>query len=164
MHLSSFEDNITLANGDDDGLRLFEGSPKRLLPTYSSRIVFSGIIEAIGKMIAHSVSQCGLGLSRLSPVCYWYIVYGDIGKAISFAELSHVHDPEIAAYPHKVNIEKNVVFQLVSICSSFNFVFFALKVVKASSKLDLDELNGGSTFINILLDIGNTSILSVSTF
>ena len=154
---------VKLANGDDDGLRLFEGPPKRLLPTYSSRIVFSGIMEAIGKMIAHSVPQCGVGLSRLSPVCHWYIVYGDISKAISFAELSDVHDPEVAACLHKVDIEKNVVFHLVSICSGFNFVFSVLKVVKASSKLDVDELNGDSTFINILSDIGNTSILSVST-
>ncbi|CAB3997348.1 Hypothetical predicted protein [Paramuricea clavata] len=94
-------------------------------------------MEAIGKMIAQSISQCGIDITRLSPVCYWYIVYGDISKAISFAELSDVHDPDVAA------------------CLQ--------KVVKASSKLDVDELNGDSTFINILSDIGSTSILSVST-
>ena len=98
------------ANGDDGGFRVFEGPPTRLLPTYSSRIVFSGIMEAIGKMIAHSISQCGIGISRLSPVCYWYIVYGDISKAISFAELSDVHDPEVAACLQKVNIEKFVPY------------------------------------------------------
>lgn len=121
-----------LANGDNDGLRVFEGPPKRLLPTYSSRIVFSGIMEAIGKMIAHSVSQCGIGLSRLSPVCYWYIVYGDISKAISFAELSDVHDPEVAACLHKVNIK--IVMPLldrfrflVSLCSKLTF-FFSVSV------------------------------------
>ena len=92
-----------LANGEDEGLRVFEGLPKRHLPAYSSRIVFSGIMEAIGKMIAHSISQCEISLSRLSPVFYWYIVYGDISKAIPFADLSDVHDPEVVACLHKVN-------------------------------------------------------------
>lgn len=43
-----------------------------------------------------------------------------------------------------------------------NFISSILKVVKASSSLDVDNLNEDSTFINILSDIGSTSILSVS--
>ena len=34
--------------------------------------------------------------------------------------------------------------------------------LKESSNQDVDELNGDTTFINILSDIGSTSILSVS--
>lgn len=104
------------ANGEDEAFHVFEGSCTRLLPTYNSRIVFSGIMEAIGKMIAHSIAQCGVGFSRLSPVCYWYIVYGDISKAISFAELSDVYDPEVANCLHKVCIRhgKYVRFQSIS--------------------------------------------------
>ena len=92
------------ACGEDEGFHVFEGSCTRLFLTCNSRIVFSGIMEAIGKMIGHSIAQCGIGLSRLSPVCYSYIVYGDISKAISFAELSDVHDQEVAACLHKVSV------------------------------------------------------------
>ncbi|XP_028418229.1 uncharacterized protein LOC114543462 [Dendronephthya gigantea] len=124
-----------LANGDDEAFGLFEGPPTKLLPAYSSRIVFSGIMEAIGKMIAHSISQCGIGFSKLSPACYWYIVYGDISKAIPYAQLADVHDQEVAG------------------CLQ--------KVINATSIMDVDDLNRDETFINILSDIGSTSILSL---
>ena len=91
------------AVGEDEAFNIFEGPPTRLLPTYSSKIVLSGIMEAFGKMIAHSICQCGIGFSRLSQVCYWYIVYGDISRAIPFAELSDGHDPEAANCLHKVS-------------------------------------------------------------
>lgn len=79
-----------LANGYE-AFKLFEGPPTKLLPTYSSRIAFSGIMKCVGKMIAHSISQCGIGISRLSPACYWYIVHEDISKAISYADVSDVY-------------------------------------------------------------------------
>lgn len=49
---------------------LFEGNSKRLLPLYNSSIVYSGIFVAIGKMIAHSIAQCGVGFPYLTPCAY----------------------------------------------------------------------------------------------
>ena len=92
-----------LAKGDDLAFQLFEGPPTRLVPVYNTRIVFSGVMKCIGKMIAHSIAQCGIGLSRFSPVCYWYLVHQDIDKAISYAEISDIHDIEVAACVNEVS-------------------------------------------------------------
>jgi len=86
----------------EGSLQLFEGPPTRLIPTYSSRIVFSGVMRCIGKMIAHSIAQCAVGISRLSPVCYWYLVHEDVDKAISYAEISDIYDADLAGCVRQV--------------------------------------------------------------
>lgn len=91
-----------LANGMDMTFQLFEGPPTRVLPVYNTRVVFSGIMKSVGKMMAHSISQCGVGMCRLSPVCYWYLVYQDIGRAISYAEVSDVRDTDALSCIDKV--------------------------------------------------------------
>lgn len=57
---------------------LFEGEEGRLLPPYSISTVCSGVMKVIGKMIAYSIVQCGVGFPFLSLVCYWYLVTDDV--------------------------------------------------------------------------------------
>ena len=93
-----------LANGECTSFQLFEGPENRLSPIYNTRIVFSGLMECLGQMIAHSIAQCGVGFPRLSPVCYWYLVTQDVSRAISFANISDVRDLTAAEYIRKVGI------------------------------------------------------------
>ena len=91
-----------LAHGDSSSFQLFEGPDTRLSPTYNTRIVFSGLIKCVGKMIAHAISQCGMGFPRLSPVCYWYLITQDVSRAISYANISDIRDLTAAEYISKV--------------------------------------------------------------
>ena len=94
-------DDIAKADGGLN-LVLFEGPDGRLMPKYSATIVYSGILTVVGKMIAHSIVQCGIGFSFLSPAAYWYIVTGDIAKAVGYCNLSDVRDIEVAQLIKKV--------------------------------------------------------------
>lgn len=82
----------------DGGLNLvlLEGPDGRLMPKYSTTIVYSGILTVVGKMIAHSIVQCGIGFPFLSPAAYWYIVTGDIAKTVGYCNISDVRDIEVA--------------------------------------------------------------------
>lgn len=94
-------DNIAKADGGLN-LVLFEGPDGRLMPKYSATIVYSGILTVVGKMIAHSIVQCGIGFPFLSPAAYWYIVSGDIARAVGYCNISDVRDIEVAQLIQKV--------------------------------------------------------------
>ena len=83
---------------------MFEGEEGRLLPAYSASVVYSGIMKAVGKMIAHSIVQCGVGFPYLSPVCYWYLITGDVLKAISYGNTSDVRDVQYADLIQQVSL------------------------------------------------------------
>lgn len=94
--------NIAKADGGLN-LVLFEGPDGRLMPKYSATIiVYSGILTVVGKMIAHSIVQCGIGFPFLSPAAYWYIVSGDIARAVGYCNISDVRDIEVAQLIQKV--------------------------------------------------------------
>ena len=57
---------------------LFEGEVGRRVPTYRPHVVMSGLLEMVGKMIAHSIAQGGPGFPFLANPCYYYLVTGDI--------------------------------------------------------------------------------------
>ncbi|KAJ7392269.1 hypothetical protein OS493_013648 [Desmophyllum pertusum] len=82
--------------------RLFEGQAGRLMPFYNASTVFSGMMRTLGKMIAHSVVQCGIGLPVFSPVCYWYLITGDVSKALPYANLTDVRDPDAAVLTERI--------------------------------------------------------------
>jgi len=72
FHTSLFDD---IAKADSGlNLVLFEGPDGCLIPKYSSTIVYSGILTGVGKIIAYSIVQCGIGFPFLTPAVYWYIV------------------------------------------------------------------------------------------
>ena len=71
--------------------------------------VYSGLMTVVGKMIAHSIVQCGVGFPFLSPVCYWYLITGDVSEAISYGNIEDVHDSEYAELIHRVNCLKFAV-------------------------------------------------------
>ena len=66
---------------------LFEGNSKRLLPLFNSSIVYSGVFVAVGKMITHSIAQCGVGFPYFAPCAYWNLVTDDISKAVAMLPL-----------------------------------------------------------------------------
>ena len=84
---------------------LFEGEEGRLMTSYSTIAVCSGVIKVIGKMIAYSIVRCGVGFPFLSPVCYWYLVTDDVNQAISYANITDVRDIEYADLIRKVTLD-----------------------------------------------------------
>ena len=72
------------------------------MPKYSATTVYSGKLTVVGKMIAHSIVLCGIGFPFLSPAAYWYIVTGDIAKAVGYCNISDVRDIEVAQVIQKV--------------------------------------------------------------
>lgn len=82
--------------------KLFEGQAGRLMPFYNASTVFSGMMKTLGKMIAHSIVQCGIGLPVFSPVCYWYLISGDVSKALAYTNLADIRDPDAAVLTERV--------------------------------------------------------------
>ena len=77
---------------DSQQYKLFEGPPGRLIPVYSASQVFSGLMKILGKMLAHSIVQCGVGMPVFSPVLYWYIITGDVSRSLSYANPEDIRD------------------------------------------------------------------------
>lgn len=83
--------------------QLFESPPTQLVPVYNARIAFSGLMKCVGRIIAHAIAQCEIGFSRLSPVCYWYLINQDVSEAISYANITDIQDISVADYIRKVS-------------------------------------------------------------
>lgn len=82
---------------------IFEGEEGRLMPSYNSSVIYSGMMRVVGKIIVHFIVQCGVRFPYLSPVCYWYLITGDVSKAISYCNTSDIRYIESAELIHKVN-------------------------------------------------------------
>ena len=54
--------------------------------------VMSGLLEMIGKMIAHSLAQGGPGFPFLARPCYYYLVTGDIMCAMAYCDVWDIPD------------------------------------------------------------------------
>ena len=63
-------------------IKLFEGPQGRMAPVNSSATVMSGVLETIGRIIAHSLVQNGPTFPFLAPPIYWYIVTGSTDVAM----------------------------------------------------------------------------------
>jgi hypothetical protein len=83
--------------------KLFEGPPGRLMPLYSTSLIFSGLMKILGRMMAHSIVQCGVGMPVFSPVLYWYVITGDVSQSLSYANLQDIRD-------------ENALFMLNKVC------------------------------------------------
>jgi len=62
---------------------LFHGPENYLRPALSVEARSSGLLKLLGKMVAHSICQDGIGFPYLSPLCYWYLVGGE-EKALEY--------------------------------------------------------------------------------
>ena len=103
-----------IAKGDGGlDLVLIEGPDGRLMHKYSATIVYSGILTLVGKLIAHSIVQCGIGFSFLFPAAYWYIVTGNIAKAVGYCNLSDVRDIKVGQLIKRV-LEKCLLSILIT--------------------------------------------------
>ena len=71
---------------------LFEGEIGRRVPTYRPHVVMSGLLEMVGKMIAHSLVQGSPGFPFLANSCYYYLVTGDIMCAMAYSDAWDIPD------------------------------------------------------------------------
>ena len=64
---------------------LFLGEFGRMCPTHSPQVVFSGLIDIVGKVIAHSLVQGGPGFPFLSLPCY-YLATGEVINSMAYCD------------------------------------------------------------------------------
>ena len=66
---------LKIAKGEGcNGVQMFQGPLKRVLPSYRSSTILSGTFKILGKIIAHSLVQGGPGFPYLCPTLFWYIL------------------------------------------------------------------------------------------
>ena len=65
---------------------LFDGEEGHLRPAISAIARSSGMLRLLGKMLAHSIFQDGIGFPYLAPVCFWYLI-GNEDMAIEHVTL-----------------------------------------------------------------------------
>ena len=52
-----------------------------------------------------TIVQCGIGLPVFSPVCYWYLISGDVSKALADANLTDIRDPDAGVLTERVFLQ-----------------------------------------------------------
>jgi len=82
---------------------LFNGPENHLRPALSVEARSSGLLRLLGKMIAHSICQDGIGFPYLSPLCYWYLVGGE-EKALEYGITTEDLPDDAAHLISQVNI------------------------------------------------------------
>jgi hypothetical protein len=90
-----------------DEKMMFVGEYNRKCPTHSPQMVFSGLLEIVGKIIAHSIAQGGPGFPFLSLPCYYYLATGDVISAMAYCDPWDVPDFESRQCILKVNLVAN---------------------------------------------------------
>lgn len=83
---------------------LFLGECDRKCPTHSPQVVFSGIIEIVGIIIAHSLAQGGPGFPFLSLPCYYYLATGDVISAMAYCDPWDIPDVITRQWVQKVTM------------------------------------------------------------
>ena len=81
---------------NEGGLKTdFTGEDFRKVPVFSNKFVVNGFFEVLGKMVAHSIIQCGTGFPYLAPAIYWYLVKEDLQVAIGYAACTDVSNKNL---------------------------------------------------------------------
>ena len=65
----------------------------------------SGMLELVGKIVAHSIAQGGPGFPCLALPCYYYLVTGDLMCAMAYCSCWDIPDP----------VSRNVVLKVKSL-------------------------------------------------
>ena len=89
---------------NNPSVQLFQGPQDRLQFNYNQIALTCGMPKMLGTIIAHSLCQNGPGFPYLSPCQYYYIATGDVTRAIAYATIHDVFNPDIKAYINKVSI------------------------------------------------------------
>ena len=58
--------------------QLFIGDDNRKAPVFNVPILMSGMMETVGKIMAHALVSAGVGMKCLSPAVHKFLVTGDI--------------------------------------------------------------------------------------
>eukprot|EP00794_Sanderia_malayensis_P004249 gene4249-4814_t len=94
-----FSDVFTqMVCGEDDLPPLFEGPENHKLPVHNAGTVLSGVLELVGKIIAHSIAQVGVGPNFLAPAVYKFLSTGEITETLSCLTIEDAVNPILKHY------------------------------------------------------------------
>ena len=94
---------LSIINNEGGIKNVFTGEDLRKVPVFSNELVVNGFFEVLGKMIAHSLVQCGPGFPYLAPSIYWYLVTGDLQVAIEEASRCDISNNDLVMYIDQVH-------------------------------------------------------------
>ena len=81
---------------NNEGVKnVFNGDKYNKVPAFSNEQVVNGLLEVLGKMIAHSLIQSDPGFPYLSNTIYWYLATGGQQIAIQKTSCLDVDDIEL---------------------------------------------------------------------
>eukprot|EP00794_Sanderia_malayensis_P013280 gene13280-14649_t len=94
-----FSDVFTqMVCGEDDLPPLFEGPKNHKLPVHNAGTVLSRVLELVGKIIAHSIAQVGVGPNFLAPAVYKFFLTGEITESLSCLTIEDAVNPILKHY------------------------------------------------------------------
>ncbi len=110
-----FTDVFTqIMEGGGDLPPLFEGYVYRKLPVHNAGTVLSGVLELVGKIIAHSIIQAGIGPCCLSPPVYRFLATGDLNEAITLLSIDDVVNPALKNY---IKLVRTNICECMYVCN-----------------------------------------------
>ena len=93
-----------LTTGCGDIAQLFEGKERRLLPVHNAGVVLSGLMELVGKILAHAIVHASSGMSSLCPAVYRYIVCGEVSETSKCVCIEDTINLDIIDYARRVKL------------------------------------------------------------
>ncbi|KAK2564475.1 G2/M phase-specific E3 ubiquitin-protein ligase [Acropora cervicornis] len=141
------------------------GAEGRLMPSYNSSVVYTGMMKIMGKIIAHSIVQCGVGFPYLSLVCYWYLITGDVSKAISYGNTEDVRDIGYADLIHKLlDAKTDEDMALLVLNRQLLVESLMLHTILSKRKVLLDQLRKGLETLGVLEEAAKRPLMFESFF
>ena len=86
---------LSVVNNEGGLKNVFTGEDFRKVPVYTNELVVNGFFEVLGKMVAHSIIQCGTGFPYLAPAIYWYLATEDLQVSIGYASRTDVSNKNL---------------------------------------------------------------------
>lgn len=81
---------LSVVNKEGGLKNVFTGEDFRKVPVFTNELVVNRFFEVLGKMVAHSLIQCGTGFPYLAPAIYWYLATEDLQVSIGYASRTDV--------------------------------------------------------------------------
>jgi len=86
---------LSIINNEGGLKNVFTGDDFRKVPVFTNELVVHGFFEVLGKMVAHSIIQCGTGFPYLAPAIYWYLATEDLQVSIGYASRTDVSNKNL---------------------------------------------------------------------
>lgn len=86
---------LSIVNNEGGLKNVFTGEDFRKVPVFTNELVVNGFFEVLGKMVSHSIIQCGTGFPYLAPAIYWYLATEDIQVSIGYASRTDISNKNL---------------------------------------------------------------------